>query len=296
MSETLCAIDPCIVKGRHLITNGPCTIKDCTGCLPGLAADGKLICSWHHRWGIRDLRQLPALDADLGKALVPVTSGVKPYVRGASRDGVGLSLDQHVFEARDWLRSKLSVLAAFVSEERGVTPPRVNTQDMVDFLIRNADWMSANRVIGTVWTRQVRNIMNEAKRYAYRTRNTAMKIGDCPLTADDGSICGGTIRHDPSDYAGQNVTCPACGTVGTVDWWQATIWGDQGNQLSDKAVARLLSSRYARIVPPSTIRAWASKGIIGSIKDGQGRTLYDLAVVRAHADTIWQPVPTGRTA
>lgn len=295
MSETLCAIPDCYVKGQHVITDGPCTIKDCTGCLPGLAADGLLICSWHHRWGIRDLRALPQLDADLGKALVPVTSGVKPYTRGG-RDGVGISLDEHVFEARDWLRSKLSVLAAFVSEERGMTPPRVNTQAMADFLARNADWMSANPRLGPVWTRQVRAIMLEAKRYAYRTRNTSMKIGDCPLTTADGSVCGGVIRHDPSDYAGQAVTCPKCGTTGTVDWWQATIWGDQGSLLSDRAVARLLSSRYARVVPPSTVRAWASKGKITGVKDGLGRTVYDVTKVRAHADTIWQPVPNGRTA
>lgn len=296
MTETLCAIDPCYVNGQHVITDGPCTIPDCTGCLPGLAADGKLICSWHHRWGVRDLRQLPKLDADLGKALVPITSGVKPYVKGASRDGVGIDLDQHVFEARDYLRSRLANLAAFVSEERGVTPPSVNTQAMCDFLIRHADWMSANRVVGAVWTRQVRNVMLEARRRAYRTRVTAMKIGECPLTGDDGGVCGGIIRHEPSDYAGQNVTCPSCGTTGTVDWWQATIWGEQGSQLDAQAVSRLLSSRYARVVPPSTIRSWASKGIIDSTKDGAGRTVYDIAKVRAHADTVWKPVKTGRAS
>lgn len=288
MSEQLCGIDPCIVKGRHIIEDGPCTIPDCTGCLPGLAADGLLICSWHHKWGIRDLRQLPQLDTDLGKALVPIRSGVKPYVKGASRDGVGIDLDEHVFDARDYLRSRLANLAAFVSEERGITPPSVNTTAMVEFLIRNADWMSANRVIGTVWTRQVRNVMTEAKHRAYRTRRTAMKIGNCPLTGPDGDTCGGTIRHEPSDYAGQNVTCPTCGTTGTVDWWQTTIWGDQSGMLTATAIARLLTSRYARLVPPNTIRAWASKGKIKAHKDGK-ETLYDLAQVRKHADTVWKP-------
>lgn len=291
MSETLCAIDPCYLKGRH--TSDGCD-ADCTGCLPGLAADGLLICSWHHRRAIQDLRQMPGLDADLGKALVPITSGVKPW--SAVVRSPGINLDQNVIDARDYLRSALANLAGYVVVERGLhLPPAGNVPDMTAFLTRHADWMSANPVLAPIWGRQVANVRQEARRRAYRARPT-MKLGDCPLTKDDGSVCGGIIRHDPSDYAGQNVTCPTCGTTGTVDWWQATIFGDQGALLSDAAVARLLSSRYARVVSPATIRAWASKGIIGAGKDGQGRTVYDLAVVRAHADTIWDPVPTGKTA
>ena len=45
----------------------------------------------------------------------------------------------------------------------------------------------------------------------------------------------------------------------------------------------------------ATIRAWASKGFIAAHKVNT-RTLFDIAEVRAHADTVWQPVQTGRTA
>jgi hypothetical protein len=286
-------IEPCYVKGQHVITDGPCTTPGCTGCLPGLAADGLLICSWHHRWGIRDLNALPGLDRDLGKALVPITSGVKTW--GANSRAPGIDLDQDVVEAREYIRAKLSHLVAYVVTERGLRlPPEGTTLAMAVFLTRHAEWMSANRVLARVWTQQVRNVRLNGKRYAYRTRPT-MKLGDCPLTKPDGSVCGTAVRHDPSDYAGQQVVCRGCGTTGTVDWWQATIWGD-GALLPADAVAALLTTRYNRVIPPSTIRAWASKGIIDTSKDGQGRTVYDVAKVRAHADTVWPPIQTGRTA
>jgi hypothetical protein len=253
-----------------------------------------LICDWHHHRGVGDLEQLPALDVDLGLALVPMTSGVK--ARTSVSRSPGLSLDQGAFEARDWLRSGLGNLAGYVVTERGLKhSPGGTVQELSGFLTRHATWMSANRVLAPIWTRQVANLRAEARKQAYRSRRTSMKLGDCPLTKDDGSVCGTPVRHDPSDYAGQRVVCSGCGTVGTVDWWQSTIFADQDTKLPDVAVARLLSTRYGRLVAPSTIRSWAARGLISAQKSAEGRTVFDLAQVRAHADTVWTPVAVAKT-
>jgi len=53
--------------------------------------------------------------------------------------------------------------------------------------------------------------------------------------------------------------------------------------------AIILTTRYHRRIPDSTIRAWASKGHITRHRV-RGRTLYDLAQLTAHADTIWEKI------
>ena len=279
----LCRVPECFVPGRH---ETDCR-GDCGGCLPGLAMDGGLVCLHHHERAMNDLEQLPGLDDDLGAVLVRRSNMLGTYVTG-SRDSVGIVLDQDVMDARDYLRNRLTNLAGFVCEERGLTgPTERDVRGLTAWLERHGEWMSANETLAPVWGRQVANLRAEGRRWAYRSRQTSIKLGECPMTGDDGAPCGRAVRHDPSDYAGQNVTCRGCGTTGTVDWWQHIIWGD-GAYLPANEVAALLTTRYNRVVPPSTIRAWATKQII-TRHDTPGGTVYDLTEVRAHADTIWEP-------
>jgi hypothetical protein len=272
----LCVIQDCFVPGQH---ETDCD-RNCTGCLPGLAMDGALICNHHHRAGVRDLQQIPALYDDLSAVLVRRSNMLGTYITGTP-ESVGLNLDQNVMDAKEYMLGRLFELAAYICEERGVhAPETLDARTLAAFLTRHADWMSADRVLAGKWGRQVANIRSEARRYAYPSRRTSTRIGDCPT-------CGEPLRHDPSDYAGDLVTCRGCKQTATVDGWQQALIGQAA--LDAQAVAALMSSRYNRTVLPSTVRAWATKGIIRRLSEGDA-TVYDVAEVRAYCDTIWQPI------
>lgn len=280
--RSLCSIPECYIPGQH---ETDCQ-EACSGCLPGLAMDGALICLDHHRAGLRDLAQIPGLYDDLSAVLVRRSNMLGTYITG-SPDSVGINLDQNVMDAKEYMLGRLFELAAYVCEERGIhAPETLDARNLVTFLTRHAEWMSANEVLAARWGRQVANLRNEARKYAYPTRRTSTRIGDCPA-------CGEPLRHDPSDYAGDLVTCRGCQQTATVDGWQQILVGQAS--LDAGAVAALLSSRYNRSVLPSTVRAWATKGIIGRLSVGDA-TLYDVAEVRAYCDTIWDPIGTGSCA
>lgn len=284
--EVLCVVAGCAAPNQHA---PHCDEPDtCGGCQPNRATDGLRICRHHYETAKRNLRDLPALDRDLSEAFVKRSTIITAYTTG-SPGNMGITLDQNVLEAREYLTSRLTVLASYICDERGITPPSLTVPGLVTFTLRHAEWLSADRLAAPNWTTQIRNIHTEASRNAYRSRQTSIKLGICPGTKPDGSICGTTVRHDPSDYAGQDVTCRGCGQTDTVDGWQTTMWGAGNTHLTADAIASLLTTRYNRLVPPSTIRAWASKGFITRHAD-DGRTLYDIGEVRAHADTVWNPV------
>lgn len=284
MTPTLCVVTECAIPNQHTPT---CTDTNCPGCLPGLAADTLRICNHHYQHAKRRLRELPQLDRDLGEAFVKRTTMITAYTTGTPHS-IGINLDEHILEAREYMRGRLTNLTAYVVEERGAAIPELTVPALTTFLLRHAEWLSANHRSAPNWTRQIDNIHTEARRYAYRTRQTSIRLGTCPTPTEDGTPCGAVIRHEPSDYAGTDITCPQCGHTDTVDGWQATLIGGDTRLTADET-AILLSTRYNRVFPPETIRAWASKGIIGRHTD-TGRTVYDVAEVRAHADTIWPPV------
>lgn len=279
--QGLCAVTDCYLPNRHTQT---CT-TDCTGCLPGLAADTLRICRWHHDRAKHHLEDLPRLDRDLTTALATRTTMIRAYTTGTTQ--LGIHLDEHIMEATEYLRGRLTNLAAYVVTERGTAVPELTVHGLTRFLLRHAEWLSADKLAAPTWPRQVENIHNTAHRAAYRTRRTAIKLGDCPHTKPDGTPCRTPIRYDPSEYAGTGtITCDGCGTTTTVDGWQTTLIGTDA-RVNAAAAATILASRYGRPIPESTIRAWATKGHVTRYRIN-GRTLYDLVELTGHADTVWK--------
>lgn len=284
MTPTICAVPDCRIPKRHSTT---CDTPDCPGCLPGLAADTLRICTHHHRRAKQQLGDLPGLDRDLTIALATRTTMIRAYTTGTME--MGIQLSEHILEATEYLRGRLTNLAAYVVEERGTTTPALTTRALVAFILRHAEWLSADKFAAPSWTRQIDNIHTTAHRAAYPTRRTSIKLGDCPGTTAAGAPCGTPIRYEPSDYAGTGtITCDGCGTTQTIQEWHTTLIGNDARVTAADA-AIILATRYHRPIPESTIRAWATKGTITRHRV-RGRTLYDLTQLTAHADTIWEKI------
>lgn len=202
-ARALCVIPDCYVPHQHAKDCDGSPADPCGGCLPGMAADGLLICRHHLNAGIRDLQRLPQLDRALTLALVMYSSpGLSQRVNVSPSPG--LDLDERVMEARDYVRGRLSDLAGFVSVERGMTPPPANVAAMSAWLLRQAPWMAANKVLAHQWTRTVASLASEARRRAYPSGNRRW-----PVT---GAKCTKTVDVDPAQHhphpAALGAACP----------------------------------------------------------------------------------------
>lgn len=278
-----CVVPDCAIPGQHY-TDCPCgpdctlgTDPDhaedhCTGCLPGLADDGILVCRHHHRRAVRLLRELPTLDDALVRATVRRTSAVGEYVtvRGLP---TGIELNETVLATKDSLREDLALFVSFVIVERGLSgfdgTPDVRT--MTRFLDRHATWLSANPITARSWPVKIPTAWADARRHAYPTRPDGTVLGECE--------CGTTVRFTPSDYSGTNTaTCRGCGNTKTVTEWEQELSTDptDGDLYTVAQLVRCIAVRHGKAVPASTIRRWASSGKLTQHgKDKRGRGLYN---------------------
>lgn len=206
-----------------------------------------------------------------------------------------LPIPVHTLDTRRQALMDLAFYAAMILDRRELATSldADNAPQLARFITTHADWLAdteegpeAVESLGK-WARAVDHIVAPPAR-------DAIPLGDCPLTvAVDGSAepCGGRVRAF-ADRA--FARCNRCGTEDTIIWWESRILGDATANVHADAIALAahLSRVYYRIVPPSTIRSWASKGLLERHgKDDKGRTLYDRGEVVAVAERAWNPEP-----
>lgn len=260
MSETLCVVPDCFVRGRH--TTDGCD-ADCTGCLPGLAADGLRVCRHHHDRARRDLHRLPELDAALTVAL---TRGRRPSQSGpvGGTHTVDLVLDERVMDHRDFLRERLAAMVAFVAEERGFTgPTRWDVGSVCAWLARSHDWSCASQMAAT-YVLQLDRLTRRAHALAYPNGTRVYPVGPCTghTTSTEGERvpCTGTLHaiiRDTESLLPSQLACdaPESHTFAPHEWMGL------GRTLHN---TRLPVDDAARLtgVAAGTIRRWISEGRI----------------------------------
>lgn len=279
-ARQLCVIADCFVPGQH---ETDCD-RNCTGCLPGLALDGALICGHHHRRGLFRLAEMPVFYDALCAGAVRRNSMITEYVSVSGDPGI--NLDDNVLDAKMRILDRMAELCAYVSVERGFAPPEsMDVRDLGRYLARNASWMSANRVLAGKWTRQLDNIAADVRKVAYPSRPSGVFLGECPVEGPDGP-CGARLWHEPSGYSGDPVTCRKCGTTQPVEWWRTALEPnlEAAAHLTAQALVPFLAWETNHPISEAVIRQWAARGFIHRHgKDGKGRTLYDRAAVLAYA-------------
>ena len=124
MSEPL----RCVVTSRHDPGKTPRAV-------PGLST-----CAGHRARIEQLIAELPALYTDLGSALIGSSRDTEHRGSGANP---GLSLDQRAVAARDEIKAELVRIARYVGEERGMTLPADNVNDIATWLLRHVDWLCA---------------------------------------------------------------------------------------------------------------------------------------------------------
>jgi hypothetical protein len=177
-----CAVQECYVPRQH---ETACSDDRCTGCIPGLAMAGLMVCQ-HHRDQIgRGFDRLPRLYAELAGCLAPYRSPQAPrsdggrttntadddaeaeelaeeaaaskaltepglaWMRGtpASRlRGAPAALSPAVYESRREIERKFWDWCAYVSAGREVTMPAGSVHVMGRFLERHVDWLCNDRL------------------------------------------------------------------------------------------------------------------------------------------------------
>lgn len=316
MSQLACAAT-CHIPRRHV---EDCDDPDCRGCLPGVAADGLLVCQYHT--GL-----IPELALNAAK-LYPLLAGMllptrSPGERTSGSKKGAPTPDDRVMAARTDIHVTLVALARRIADQRGVRPPlryrtvrlppgvqgppsrqrtpTGNRLALAGFIGRHAEWLAAqpdagqivDRLVGLGW------IGGPTWRLAYPKTPERLYVGECPLLLEDDSECGGKLFQVPDAPL---ITCAGCGTADTIEQWERWLYPDAESAVVDAyAGARALSRTWFRPVDPSLIRKWQQRGKVLPVQDGEqvvrderGRTLYRLAELRAAATKAWGEAPKVR--
>lgn len=335
-----CAVTDCYVPRKHVKA---CTDDACPGCVPGLAMDGLLICQPHRDMGVKALKSLPRLDSDLLSVLgggyrspqAPKGEGGRTTDR---RDALALSAlgddDQHpgVFELRQEIYEALSAACGYVVTERhrprhraGIVPAW-DVPSMARYLLKFADWMSADPVQAPHWALKFDGIAYDARRLIQRSRVVGVYLGACPMTTSKDGVqvdCGGPIRdkREVGEQRSDIIECPWCHHKETPWWWASKI--NPGSRKLARATALGAASYLAQkylidftirgtFPDEARIRRWATRPVAGRHVPGcpgseecagcrpaitpvgcslrSHRLLYDMAEVEAHARKVYKLV------
>jgi hypothetical protein len=237
----------------------------CASCGSRQPVGGLLVCAGCERAVREGLRELPGLYEDL---LQPTRPGRGGKVRLAGHEPPLVRADEPR-RAREAIRNCLVTWCLVLAEDFGVGYPA----DTVEAMCHTVG-VQAGRLLATEHADQlhhdVTGAVREARRRAYLSRPERIPIGHCPA-------CRTMVRAKPEE---ETITCPGCGDAGVLSWWvgRLVLGPDAGQHASARDLAPWLSVRTGTVVQQGTIRQWASRGLlIRQGRDGQGRTLYDIA-------------------
>lgn len=305
MTTLLCASTHCHLPGIHA---EDCDDPQCRGCQRARAADGLYLCGRCAGLLERDPWTAARLWVALGQALAGGTGR-----HGPGSDTVGLAPDVVAMEARGAIRATLVGLCRLVAEERGHTLPEDTVLDMARFLCRNARWLAAHAAAGE-HAGELRDVVTDGRSWAaaYPVRGDRTLIGVCNQARSAASVehsgraegteaCGTPLWHREGE---ETLTCPACGTSGTVQWWRWEMCsaGEREGIVDAYAAAAYLSWRWDRLVEPALVRKWGQRHRLtlrALVRDGDtvvegellrdhlGRVLFVLGELEAHAVKVW---------
>ena len=245
----LCAAPHCRARGRHLTD---CVADDCRGCLPRQAADGLYLCSVCHERIGEDALLLVARYSDLELVL---TGGRAMGELVSSSKDPNLSINERAADLRQDIARALDQLCAWISRQRGITPPRAPgvykhaeelprgfvgpprmLQYQIDAVLENAsfvgrhrDWLAAQPGAGD--TSQLLHDLahGESYRVAYPSGGRSWPIqtgpGKYAICPEDGceGVLWSVIKHSDSPYPAQLVCDTTVGeqhSVPFVDWFR----------------------------------------------------------------------------
>lgn len=307
MTTLLCASPACALPGIHMADPGPDHDDDCRGCQPARAADGLYLCGRCAGLLERDPFTAARLWAALGQALVSGGGSAGP-----GGGGVGVDLDAVAVETRSLIRAELVGLCRMIAEERGHALPDDTVVAMAGYVAVNARWLAAHRAAGE-HAAELRAIATDGRswRAAYPVSGDRTLIGVCNQASAgaDGSpgvVCGTALWHREGE---ETLTCPACGTFGTVQWWRWEMCSaaEREGIVDAYAAAAYLSWRWDRAVDPGLVRKWGQRHRLtlrslevaadGTVVEGEllrdtlGRVLFTLGALEVYATKVWGEAP-----
>ena len=198
------------------------------------AADGIVLCDWHHRWLRRHIAGLPALDDALVHALAGGSGGIGVVV--SYRPEPGISLDPRAVLAREHLRVQLVGWARVCIEEGPWSDvPDDTVPAIARWLLPRSDWLAARpyadevaATFATTWS--------ESWRVAYPDGARRYPVGECPERGCDGILVA--VVRDADELLPSTLRCTA-GDDDERHEWPADQWPALGRRLKRTGWARL---------------------------------------------------------
>lgn len=165
----------CTIPRRHL---DDCNDDKCRGCLPGLAADGLMLCQ-HHADRIPSDAQKAAEIYDAVLDRLSGGSHEEHEKTSGGEKGVGLSLSPAAVEVRDSIRATLVSWCRLIAEERGFNLPANDVTAMGAYVARSGQWLAAHPAAADA-SSELAELVSRAHPVAYPAGVRVIEIGPCP--------------------------------------------------------------------------------------------------------------------
>lgn len=271
----LCVVPACQpLIAEHL---QGCEDDRCRGCCPKPVKDGLQTCAACERRVLDHLADLPRLDRDLLTPTRAPGTGGGPAGLDPDAD-VPATLAQIPGPAADGpleVRSRIRIAATTWTRtlRDGFAIP-APADDRTATLVEHIAWYSltflADQELAAQFAGDVDQLWRDATRQAYPAGPGGQALGACPTCA--------TVVRSSTTYG--KVECRGCGAVRTVEQWQQLLVGDLAAETSAIApdLCAWLSGRHDRPVQHTTLRQWASRGVLLP-KPGGGRERVHLAAL-----------------
>lgn len=193
------------------------------------------------------------------EALVASTQSPSFVIRVSGSKERGISLDEHVLEARMAIEGILSSWARLVADERGIRSlgaEDLNVAHLARFLLAHLDWMAAHPA-ATDFAQEIHDLTAKVRRSSQVSADLSrMHLSECVVPG-----CPGTLGVRVGRGGKREIWCEL-GHTWTAEQW--LLLSRQLNSTSDgSGQHRRVSTRDAAIalgVGQATIRQWVRRG------------------------------------
>jgi hypothetical protein len=223
----------------------------------------------------RLLAEMPALYADLGRALATTGSGGQ-RVSGTAAEP--LPINPAVAEHRHQIQHDLVWWVVYVAQTRGIAlPARSEPAVTAAWLTTHVEWLAADRAAAEECLPVMRALAGRARGLLDPDRR--LHTGErCRVVAEEGERCEGTIAMVLGADDGWRARCSHCGTQEAAAYLHDKL---AGRLVTIERVEAYVLHHHGVRVARATIRSWAAREHVQT-SEQNGATWYDLGSVERY--------------
>lgn len=223
------SVPPTLTEGGMLTGHESCRVPSCRSTLnqntakkPGMAGDGKVLCTPCRGRLETNLLSLPALYSDCTRGAEPeVVRVIRKVARKSAATG---TMNAAAAEVRAAIRTVLASWSGLVAEERQLRSPARDVPALARFLCRHVEWLVHHPAAGDL-ADEIQQLSRVARSVADPKSIRRVHIGDCPDVRCDGNLVAQIRTH--GDPLPSEIIC----TVSAAHTWPVTWWTKLARQM-----------------------------------------------------------------